>query len=171
MIHSPLTPQNVQFLGCTKDCIGTANPLVINSAISSEILSYFLLFRVAKNTTIFTRVRVGASYSRTGGKLYKIKKVISHEKYSGSTDYDIAIIRVVEPFKFSERVKTIPLAKTEPKEGEMALVTGYGRTKPMKRSVSISQRPGAFQERSRNSARIQVLLVAACYCCRVFILG
>lgn len=80
---------------------------------------------------------MGSNYTRGGGQLYKIKNVIAHEKYTGVTDYDIALIRVAGKFIYSDTVQPIPLATEEPKDGEMVVVTGYGRQRPMKRSVII----------------------------------
>lgn len=74
-------------------------------------------------------VRVGADVKETTGKKYDIKRVFVHEKYSG-THFDIAVVELQKPLKYTGRIKPIRLPKKGDllKAGTMVDITGYGIT-------------------------------------------
>lgn len=75
-------------------------------------------------------VRVGSSRSNDGGRLYGVMGMAVHPKYNREiSSYDIAVLRLEDCVTLSHRVKTIELARLEPRENESVLVTGFGRTK------------------------------------------
>lgn len=43
--------------------------------------------------------------------------------------HDVTFVRVKQPFNFSESVQPIKLADKEPKDGETALISGWGISK------------------------------------------
>ncbi|XP_078037024.1 trypsin-1-like [Augochlora pura] len=61
------------------------------------------------------------------GTRHTVKNIIRHPQYNSQTiDYDIALIEVNEPFKFSSSVKAVQLASAEPPSGKVVEVTGWG---------------------------------------------
>lgn len=73
--------------------------------------------------------RVGSSKLDKGGQVLQATKVIYHENYTGSWDYDIAVVKVKQAIKFSKLTKSIKLASTEIKAGTKAVVAGWGEPK------------------------------------------
>lgn len=73
--------------------------------------------------------RVGSSKLDKGGQVLQATKVIYHENYTGSWDYDIAVVKVKQAIKFSKITKSIKLATTEIKAGTKAVVAGWGEPK------------------------------------------
>ncbi|PSN50116.1 hypothetical protein C0J52_04699 [Blattella germanica] len=71
------------------------------------------------------RIRAGSSIKQQGGSIHEISQVISHPKYVGA-DYDVAVIKVSQPFEYSESVQPIPLISQEPATGTPVVVTGWG---------------------------------------------
>lgn len=52
-----------------------------------------------------------------------------HPEFNYSADYithDIAFVRVNPPFEFSDSVQPIEIGTDEPKDGESALISGWG---------------------------------------------
>lgn len=84
--------------------------------------------------TEYMTVRAGTSFSRSGGTIHKVKKVIRHEKYYtneyGVPLYDIAVISVKKPFKFGDSRQPINLFKKaeKSKAGVKSIITGWGST-------------------------------------------
>lgn len=74
-------------------------------------------------------VRVGADNTNDDGERVEVAKVVKHPK-SDYVQYDMAILELKTPLKYSNRVRPIKL----PKEGEflktgtLVTVTGYGVT-------------------------------------------
>ncbi|XP_011501547.1 PREDICTED: trypsin-1-like [Ceratosolen solmsi marchali] len=71
---------------------------------------------------------VGAgSNHRFNGKLYNVSRLVPHPNYVlFGNDYDIALIKIAEKFKYSPNIKPIKLPKRELKHGETVNVTGWG---------------------------------------------
>ncbi|XP_041763828.1 trypsin-1-like [Anopheles merus] len=61
----------------------------------------------------------------------KIERIITHERYCGTVcPYDIALIRVVEPFVLGDTVKPVRLPALNESFQGSALVSGWGSTTP-----------------------------------------
>ncbi|PSN50414.1 hypothetical protein C0J52_08569 [Blattella germanica] len=71
------------------------------------------------------RIRAGSSYKEQGGSIHAISQVTMHPKYEGG-DYDVAVIKVAQPFQYSDSVQPITLATKEPEAGTQVVVTGWG---------------------------------------------
>ncbi|XP_069679940.1 trypsin-7-like isoform X2 [Periplaneta americana] len=72
------------------------------------------------------RFRAGSTYRQQGGTLHNAAEIIMHPQYS-DYDYDIAVVRVKEPFEYSDSVQPISLTSTAPATGTSVVVTGWGR--------------------------------------------
>lgn len=73
--------------------------------------------------------RVGSTNRSSGGSIHDVESYIVHPGFNITDDYvihDISFVRVKQPFNFSESVQPIKLADKEPKDGEMALISGWG---------------------------------------------
>ncbi|XP_058979502.1 trypsin delta-like [Musca domestica] len=55
-----------------------------------------------------------------------VSKIIVHEKYTSSNDYDVAILVLRGNFPFNNRIQPISLAKARPEAGAEVIVTGWG---------------------------------------------
>lgn len=77
--------------------------------------------------------RVGSSKYDSGGQVLETEDVIYHENYTGSWDYDIAVVRVKQ-IRFNQRAKPIPMATKNAQPGLKVEVSGWGDTE----AVSIS---------------------------------
>uniref|UniRef100_A0A6P4E4R1 trypsin n=1 Tax=Drosophila rhopaloa TaxID=1041015 RepID=A0A6P4E4R1_DRORH len=73
-------------------------------------------------------IRVGSSLKDSEGTLVKVAAICSHEDYSFFKKNDIAVMRLSEPLKFTNKVQSIPLAKKNPAPGTIAMVSGWGAT-------------------------------------------
>ncbi|XP_047526432.1 chymotrypsin-2-like [Pieris napi] len=70
---------------------------------------------------------VGTHTINKGGDRYKIKKLISHEKYSSeSLKNDIAIVQIEGKFKYSDKVQPVELLNEKVPIGKKCLLTGWG---------------------------------------------
>lgn len=77
-----------------------------------------------KNITIL----VGTNDLKSGGKYYKAKKAIPHEKYHFPLfGNDIALIQVDQEIEFNEKVQPIKYSDEFIEEGSKLRVTGWGR--------------------------------------------
>ncbi|KAH8412211.1 hypothetical protein KR009_000509 [Drosophila setifemur] len=75
-------------------------------------------------------VRAGSSWSNQGGTLVKVDKMRYNRWFnSNNYDNDIAVLRLSEPLKLSEKIQPIPLATKNPTTRSVALMSGYGTTK------------------------------------------
>ncbi|XP_069679941.1 trypsin-1-like [Periplaneta americana] len=70
-------------------------------------------------------IRAGTSFVGTGGSVHSVSEIISHPDYKDK-DYDIALIKVLEPFIFSESIQKIPLTSQTPPAGTSVVVSGWG---------------------------------------------
>lgn len=63
----------------------------------------------------------------SGGKYYKVEKVIRHEKHDRPRRAnDVALIRLKMPIEFNEKVQPIKISAKKIAEGENLLVSGFG---------------------------------------------
>ncbi|XP_060527086.1 trypsin-1-like [Cylas formicarius] len=75
-------------------------------------------------------IRAGSSTSSSGGQLVKVLTVRQHPKFdSRRVDYDVSVLEVAPQFIFSESVRSLVPANSEPGEGGLVTVTGWGTTK------------------------------------------
>ncbi|XP_059485509.1 trypsin-7-like [Neocloeon triangulifer] len=86
-------------------------------------------------------LKAGSSNLYTGGTKHSVVKIVVHSQYTDfSEDYDLAILKVREPFKASNSI-SLPQSGAVIESGTVAIVTGWGVT----REGSISP---AFQLQS-----------------------
>ncbi|PSN50128.1 Trypsin-1 [Blattella germanica] len=71
------------------------------------------------------RIRAGSTFKEQGGSIHEISEVIMHSEYS-NYDYDVAVLKVAQPFEYSDSVQPIALADVAPKTGTPVIVTGWG---------------------------------------------
>lgn len=72
-------------------------------------------------------VRVGSTNRKEGGQVVKVKAYRNHPDYNKKTHAnDVAIIRLVKNVTQNSAVRTIALAKSTPKTGTSAVVSGWG---------------------------------------------
>lgn len=71
---------------------------------------------------------MGSSYRRgQGGTRHSAVRIILHPEYvPGPNVYDVAVIRTLTRFVFSERVQPIPLNRDYIPEGTLGVFTGWG---------------------------------------------
>ncbi|XP_046674826.1 trypsin theta-like [Homalodisca vitripennis] len=70
--------------------------------------------------------RVGSANCEKGGQLFTADKVLVNENYTGSWDYDIAVVKLNKPIKFSKYVKPIKLGTTSLKPTTKVAIAGWG---------------------------------------------
>lgn len=78
----------------------------------------------------FLKIRAGSSYLESGGTLHEISRCKYHSYFSESHyDYDIALIKVKQPFEFGSTIQPIelpPAGYTLP-VGTVVSISGWGR--------------------------------------------
>ncbi|PSN49652.1 hypothetical protein C0J52_14793 [Blattella germanica] len=90
-------------------------------------------------------LRAGSSIRGSGGTVHQPSKVIAHPQFSfEDRDCDIAVIKVSSPFIYGVGVGPISITTTEPSTGEIATVSGWGRTSPG--ATALPSRLQAVQE-------------------------
>uniref|UniRef100_A0A1B6HVA2 Peptidase S1 domain-containing protein n=1 Tax=Homalodisca liturata TaxID=320908 RepID=A0A1B6HVA2_9HEMI len=70
--------------------------------------------------------RVGSTDSEDGGQTFTAAKLVVHENYTGSWDYDIAVVKLNKPIKFSKNAKPIKLGTKSLKAATKAVIAGWG---------------------------------------------
>ncbi|XP_069679943.1 trypsin-1-like [Periplaneta americana] len=70
-------------------------------------------------------IRVGSSIRDEGGSVHTVENVIIHSQYH-QEDYDIALIKVSQPFVYSDSVQPISLTSVAPSTGTPVVVSGWG---------------------------------------------
>ncbi|KAG8301584.1 hypothetical protein J6590_049733 [Homalodisca vitripennis] len=70
--------------------------------------------------------RVGSTKCDKGGQLFTADKVLANENYTGSWDYDIAVVKLNKPIKFSKYVKPIKLGTTSLKPTTKVAIARWG---------------------------------------------
>ncbi|KAF2886156.1 hypothetical protein ILUMI_20017, partial [Ignelater luminosus] len=69
----------------------------------------------------------GTNSLRSGGDVYKVKKIIPHEGFSMSRmRHDIALVKVSQPIKMSRLVRKINLPTTDTPGDQGAMLSGWG---------------------------------------------
>lgn len=81
-------------------------------------------------------ILVGTAKLSAGGKRYKVKNVIKHDKYispgygdgraHGQMSFDIAAVQVNGPIQFNDKVQPIKYSAQELGDGENLQVSGWG---------------------------------------------
>ncbi|KAG8310694.1 hypothetical protein J6590_059495 [Homalodisca vitripennis] len=61
-----------------------------------------------------------------GGQLFTADKVLVNVNYTGSWDYDIAVVKLNKPIKFGKYVKPIKLGTTSLKPKTKVAIAGWG---------------------------------------------
>jgi len=75
-------------------------------------------------------VRAGSSHWSKGGQEVKVLKAISHSQYHYlALPYDVAVLILESPLKFSAYVQKIALAEKHSQAGNISLVSGWGDTR------------------------------------------
>ncbi|XP_037710890.1 trypsin alpha-like [Drosophila subpulchrella] len=76
-------------------------------------------------------VRAGSSHWSKGGQVVKVLKAISHPKYKKypHLTYDVAVLILESPLKFSAYVQKIALAEKHSQAGNISFVSGWGDTR------------------------------------------
>ncbi|XP_069679949.1 trypsin delta-like [Periplaneta americana] len=75
-------------------------------------------------------LRAGSSYKEEGGSEHTATEYFIHPDYDGNMDhpnYDIAVIKVSNPFVYSSTVQPLSLPALAPEVGTSVVVTGWGR--------------------------------------------
>ncbi|XP_069679945.1 trypsin-1-like [Periplaneta americana] len=70
-------------------------------------------------------IRVGSSTKEKGGSVHSVAQVIIHPQYY-NRDYDVALIKVSQPFVYSDSVQPISLTSVAPATGTPVIVSGWG---------------------------------------------
>lgn len=74
-------------------------------------------------------VRAGSNYVEHGGQLVNVQDFKIHKDYKNTPQAlynDVGVVILAEPLIFGPGVRSINLAQENPKNGESALVTGWG---------------------------------------------
>lgn len=84
----------------------------------------------AQNPASSYKIRAGSTSKSTGGQLIQVSEVFVDERYPGSSgfDYDVAIMKLVEPLIFSDdviRIALTPKGYIVP-DGYPLFVSGWG---------------------------------------------
>lgn len=72
------------------------------------------------------KIRAGSSTAFGDGVMVTVGKVYIHPKYNETnSDKDVAVLELKKPLKFTEKIKPVALATSEPKHG-YAKTSGWG---------------------------------------------
>ncbi|XP_075222840.1 chymotrypsin-2-like [Lycorma delicatula] len=85
----------------------------------------FNLFGFQDDQTYFI---VGRNNLKESGIKVYPKNFFTHPNYTGSWDYDIALIKLKESLKFSRKIKSISISSKLPSVGSETIFSGYGYT-------------------------------------------
>ncbi|XP_075210832.1 trypsin-3-like isoform X2 [Lycorma delicatula] len=105
------------------------------AAIYSEGTLYFSGAILNKNWIISTttlpdpsylKVAVGTTKLSEQANRMEVEKVIIHPDWCGGTDYNLSLLKLKTPLKFSKKVQNISIASETPKPESAAVVTGWG---------------------------------------------
>ncbi|XP_049938999.1 trypsin alpha-3-like [Schistocerca serialis cubense] len=94
---------------------------------------------VRRLSTFGLAVRSGSETTKRGGALHPAADRASHVHYDFfGLDYDIGLIKVDSAFKLGRLARPLPLARTEPQTGAVAVQTGWGSGAGQPRLLSDS---------------------------------
>lgn len=77
-------------------------------------------------------IRAGSSFNTHGGSVHKIEKIIQHEKFwqneIGNSFFDVAVVKVKNPFVFDDTRKPAELYNVGEKAigGALSVISGWG---------------------------------------------
>lgn len=72
-------------------------------------------------------IYMGSSDRRRGGQWRIASNIIYHEEYDEKEIFnDVALIRVRQPFEYSDKIQPITLSSSDPAPGTTALASGWG---------------------------------------------
>lgn len=71
-------------------------------------------------------VRAGSRYCERGGQLLHVQDLKIHGEFGNKMSNDVGVIRLTKPLIFGPGVRPINLVEQTPKNGESALVSGWG---------------------------------------------
>lgn len=78
-------------------------------------------------------VRIGSTDKSSGGRIYRLKRIIPHEKFEvySKLDFDFALLELEKDIEFSEEAQPIKLANKDQQihDGTMCSVSGWGDTR------------------------------------------
>lgn len=80
--------------------------------------------RIQRTATALT-VRYG-SLNSNGGQSVGVRRVILHERYQGYEQYDIALLELQSPLRFTSNVGRVCLGTSNLNAGTYVTVTGFG---------------------------------------------
>ncbi|XP_045469470.1 trypsin-3-like [Harmonia axyridis] len=99
-----------------------------------SILSHYYILTAAHCTAYLPAyqfsVRVGSSVLDKGGMIHQVQEIYGHPNFTTKFEYDVAIMKLETPLKYSNKVLPIQLAEDQqrlPPAGTLALVAGWGR--------------------------------------------
>ncbi|XP_001355599.3 serine protease SP24D [Drosophila pseudoobscura] len=94
---------------------------------SSYVLTAAHCVKSGKNVTPASElsIRAGSLRLSSGGVLVNVAQVIVHPQYGGS-GYDVAVLRLASPLKFSSHIKAISLATSDPPSNSIVDISGWG---------------------------------------------
>lgn len=119
--------------------------------LRENLLFFSVSYSNKEPANLIVHAAASASNSERG-RLVKIKRIIVHDDFDTKTvDYDFSLIELVEPLKYDEKAQpmTLPDARGKVEDGEMCLVTGYGRS-------------GAFVNRSLHGVKVPIVNQEKC---------
>ncbi|XP_014216184.1 trypsin-1 [Copidosoma floridanum] len=82
----------------------------------------------------YVQIRAGSSFNTYGGSIHRVEKIISHEQFwqnsLGNGYYDVAVVKVHEPFVFDDSRQPADLYKSNETilSGTVAVISGWGYT-------------------------------------------
>lgn len=86
------------------------------------------------DTSIYA-VRIGSSEHASGGQRISVKAIHNHPKYDDNNyQFDFSLLELEEALNFKKSVKSIDLVQSEPADGELSTVSGWGNTQSLEDS-------------------------------------
>lgn len=74
------------------------------------------------------KILVGTNDLNSGGRRYKVKKLLKHEQYNQPAfAFDIALVGIYGPIEFNEKVQPIKYSNKFVKAGTHLQTTGWGK--------------------------------------------
>ena len=84
---------------------------------------------IFRNLPNAIRFRAGSTNIKGNGTIHQALNITIHPQFdSTNKDYDVAFITVSEPFEFSDSEQPLRIATSEPRAGDVSLISGWGVT-------------------------------------------